>query len=923
MKSQSTVLHVINHTHWDREWFAPFTITRDWIPDLIRNLGHVVEKNPEYVFLFDGQTEVIEDLKIIDTAAYHLACKLIKSHNLQVGPYFVQVEMRNPNAESLIRNLRIGTTTAIDLGASNEFVAWDVDYFGHVTQSPQIHGLFGIKDLYLWRGPGVLAPFFWWHGPDGSTMLAIDLFAGGYRNFYKVTQKPDLALPRLEHEVIKLRPYYANGHIPVFDGFDLDQDPGDAASYFADHKPAYEDRVSVINSSAHDFAQTIRQVAGDYPDVKGELTSGKYSSVFPGTLSARTYSKLISDYIEQLLYRYAEPLNLLLPPNQYPEGLFEAQNKLILENLVHDVISGCSIDQVHDTAELRAQSVTKTLTSSIKQSLTYASGTLEDGVYSFQPGTGLFETQVAVKDQVYLVENDGVSISKVVGSKSLHHPNRVIDTFSWQNDHFNVSVTKDGLIKLGEGQFGQLVTQPDSGDTYWDEPKGEAVPMHVVGPLELSAESDGYAELTFMAEAKGLNYGAAVQATIIFDQSPFIKWRLQLESTGTGFSVLLRHNFGRPQSKLSVGMQFDNVKRNFEDTDLFGQRLDESLSSILIGGQRDVDRTFTFPFHSYISPANNPDRAHILAKGLRAYQTSAPGNIDLVLTRPVEWVMRPGFHKYHSGDAGPKFLVPGAKSERKTIIHCAILVHKGGPDTIEFHQAVDRFINPALLFEVKGSTGTETHLSIFNETAAISSLHQNNGQTQARIYNPTNTFVELKNERKLIDRTGVSKTISELPAKRIAAVTIPPVDVAGPSSKHPTIRLLNLSDYPASPDRSKPSPESLSILNNLHEKLKNEMESLESIIETYGESAPHALTHRYYVVAREYMEVNLSIKWNELRIKGTVPNANYEFPISEELKQLTQEYNDMRINRRMYDYIVGIGVNGERVAVPRASAVPK
>jgi alpha-mannosidase len=923
MKSQTTVMHVINHTHWDREWFAPFSITRQWIPGLIRNLAKVVERNSDYLFLLDGQTEVMDDLKQVDLSTYHAAAKLIKDHNLQIGPYYVQVEMRNPGAESLIRNLRIGTHTALDLGASNDFVAWDVDSFGHVSQSPQIHGLFGIRDAYMWRGPARLDPFFWWHGSDGTTMLAIDLFAGGYRNFYKVTSKPELALPRLEHEVQKLRPYYPTGHIPVFDGFDLDQEPGDAATYFSkDRQLLSANNVDVITSSPHDFAQTIRQIHRDYPDTSGEMISGKYSSVFPGTLSARTYSKLISAYVEQLLYRYAEPLALLLSADKYPETLFEQQSKLILQNLVHDVISGCSIDQVHDVAELRAADVTTTLKASIEQSLNYAAGSLEDGVYAYNPSVGAGESEVAINNRLYTFSGSGVCITKVTADRLLDRPDTAVESFSWQNDHYSVTVGKDGVISLGEGRFGQLITQLDNGDTYWDEPRGQAIPLAVDGPLTVSKQSDGYAELTFTAKANNQSYKALVQVTIIFDQSPAIKWRLQLETSGVGFSVSLRNSYGRPLSKLNVGMQFDNVIRNFEDTDLLGRQLDDDLSSVLIGGQRDLDQTFTFPFHSYISPTVNPDHAHLVAKGLRAYQTAHPGMIDLVLTRPVEWVMRPGFHKYHSGDAGPKFMVPGARAERTTVIEAALLIHRGGPDSIEFHQAVDQFINPPLLFAVKGSRGKNTHIPMFDEPVPISSIHQYAGRSLVRLFNPTQKYVDLHTEHKLVSEGQPSETITELAAKRIAAVALPPISVAEPSSK-PSIKLLNWPKLPVGPDKSKPSPDTMTVLVDLYRKLKSEHDSLEAIIDAYGKNAPHALTHRYYVVTREYMEVNLSFKWNELRAMGVKPNNEYEYPIPKDLKHLTDQYNDMRINRRMYDYIVGIDENGERVAEPNSHLAAK
>ena len=58
----TTTAHIINHTHWDREWFLTSVYTSRWIPGLIDNLERLFAGNPDFRFLFDGQTLVIEDL---------------------------------------------------------------------------------------------------------------------------------------------------------------------------------------------------------------------------------------------------------------------------------------------------------------------------------------------------------------------------------------------------------------------------------------------------------------------------------------------------------------------------------------------------------------------------------------------------------------------------------------------------------------------------------------------------------------------------------------------------------------------------------------------------------------------------------------------------------------------------------------------
>ena len=41
-------LHVVSHTHWDREWYQPFEVFRLRLTDLIDHLLDIFRKYPEY-----------------------------------------------------------------------------------------------------------------------------------------------------------------------------------------------------------------------------------------------------------------------------------------------------------------------------------------------------------------------------------------------------------------------------------------------------------------------------------------------------------------------------------------------------------------------------------------------------------------------------------------------------------------------------------------------------------------------------------------------------------------------------------------------------------------------------------------------------------------------------------------------------------
>jgi len=48
-------------THWDREWIMTFGQFQVRLINLIDNLMDIMDSNPEYRFLIDGQSIVLED----------------------------------------------------------------------------------------------------------------------------------------------------------------------------------------------------------------------------------------------------------------------------------------------------------------------------------------------------------------------------------------------------------------------------------------------------------------------------------------------------------------------------------------------------------------------------------------------------------------------------------------------------------------------------------------------------------------------------------------------------------------------------------------------------------------------------------------------------------------------------------------------
>ena len=61
-QSTKRSVHIVPHTHWDREWYQPFEVFRRKLVQLVDALIAMFDADPSYThFMLDGQTIVLED----------------------------------------------------------------------------------------------------------------------------------------------------------------------------------------------------------------------------------------------------------------------------------------------------------------------------------------------------------------------------------------------------------------------------------------------------------------------------------------------------------------------------------------------------------------------------------------------------------------------------------------------------------------------------------------------------------------------------------------------------------------------------------------------------------------------------------------------------------------------------------------------
>ena len=338
-------VHVVPHTHWDREWYLPFSVYRSRLVRLLDSLLEALESEPALRFHLDGQMAVVDDyLEIRPDQAAPLR-RAAAEGRVSLGPWYTLPDEHLVSGESLLRNLEMGMRRARDFGEPM-LVGYLPDQFGHTAQMPQILNRYGIDTALLWRGvPAAMrARVFRWAALDGSEVEAVHLKTG-YGHGRELPIDPAALGARIDAEVAAATGADDEGPWLLMSGDDHLPVPVGLAAALPAAKSA---RVAAI-SSVEDYARTRPRAGGRW---EGELHSAASSYVLKGTLSARFPLKLRHAALERRVERYLEPA-WALSGRPWPQRPLAYIWRQLVLNSAHDSICGCSIDQVHEQATIR------------------------------------------------------------------------------------------------------------------------------------------------------------------------------------------------------------------------------------------------------------------------------------------------------------------------------------------------------------------------------------------------------------------------------------------------------------------------------------------------------------------------------------------------------------------------------------------
>ncbi len=399
-------LHVVSHTHWDREWYKTFQQFRLQLVHLVDNLLVILDNDPDYrYFMLDGQSIVLEDYLQVRMANLPRLQKYIQEQRILIGPWYILPDEFLVSPESLVRNLLIGKNIC-QLFGQRMMVGYIPDPFGHLSQLPQILNGFHMDTSCLWRGvPDGSPTLLTWQSPDGSSVLLAHLYDGYGNGADWPAADPDQSVYSLDAKADKIQPHNPVSHYLIMRGSDHLQPRPELPEhlrYFNQNNQS--DRQALHSTLPAYLAAVSDEIAEQHltlQNLQGELRDPHKAHILPAVLSARMWIKQRNHYAQNLLERWVEPFSTwaelqtrgedaFTPPTQHqksnriadPGSVIHQAWKLLISNHPHDSICGCSIDATHNDMISRFDQVDQIgeeLTNQALDALSFEINTSRDG----------------------------------------------------------------------------------------------------------------------------------------------------------------------------------------------------------------------------------------------------------------------------------------------------------------------------------------------------------------------------------------------------------------------------------------------------------------------------------------------------------------------------------------------------------------
>ncbi len=704
-------MHIISHTHWDREWYLNSKYTNEWLVEFFEKLFLMLDKEPTYQFVLDGQTMLLEDyyvelrkkgISVSDKKAK--LQKFVQSGNIFIGPLYNQPDWQLVSEESLVKNLVLGNQISKEYGDKMK-VGWLLDNFGQISQTSQILENANLIGIYVWRGvemdPKNVNSEFLWEAPNGTKLPTVYLL-DSYRNGMRLAEHSEIFDARVKDTYKRLLPFATTNNLLMLNGYDQEIGPDDVLKVIKNHQKDTA-LYQLKQSNPEEYIKAILSESPRLQTLSGALYSGRFISVFPGVLSARMYLKQQNHFSEKLVETVTLPLATMnwLTGGEYNENHLDAAYKKLLMNQPHDSICGCSIDDVHKDMETRTDLVNIFFNDEIddvaQKLISKIKTTDSRNIVVFN--TTSYDRDIIIAD--IAIKNVPAFGYKVVRQNDQFENELVIDetNLTIDNKLIKVVINKNGSIDLTDKEtkvtyhnLGLLKDKGDSGDEYnYSYPDTDTIltTKDILAKINFVKKTKEITivKVTYDFEVpKGLNKSRTkrLKATIVIPVTTYItvkanskvvEFETDILNTAKNhlISTVFETNIKTKTSQ--AGAQFDVVTRKISYADFNESEIPENVREVIIGA-REPKPNKIFPHREFVDLTDNQRGLAVLNKGLPEFTINEDKNtIELTLFRSVEWVASDINSRL--GDAGPKIYTPDAQCLRQMKFSYAVYPHRG------------------------------------------------------------------------------------------------------------------------------------------------------------------------------------------------------------------------------------------------------
>lgn len=365
-----TTVHIISHSHWDREWYQSFESHRMKLIELVDNILDKAENDPEFGgFFLDGQVIAIDDYLEIRPEKRAQVEKCIREGKVQTGPWYILQDEFLTSGEACVRNLQVGMQEAEQYGAVGN-VGYFPDAFGNAGQMPQVLKQAGMDAVVFGRGVKPIGPNnevtggqyestyseMMWASPDGTKLPGI-LFANWYNNGVEIPVDEAEAKVYWDKKLADARKFAATHQLLMMNGCDHQPLQKNITEAIRMARKLYPD-VEFIHSDFKKYVEAMeKEISENFSTVKGELTSQETDGRWTLANTASSWIELKQDNRagETALERKAEPAAAMadVMGKAYPEDQMIYSWKKLMQNHPHDSICGCSVDEVNEEMKTR------------------------------------------------------------------------------------------------------------------------------------------------------------------------------------------------------------------------------------------------------------------------------------------------------------------------------------------------------------------------------------------------------------------------------------------------------------------------------------------------------------------------------------------------------------------------------------------